>query len=224
MQRAASATSTWANRESAPERADGAAKCELTQALVHGRRGPHTWALGDCCILGRCPTTHTPHTTPHAHTLRQHIGYERGHPPTQGPHQQSVSRETRAGWWEEVGVDARGHITRGRAPKGTRSLPSRNPAGWGGKDPVRNPITQHEHPQVAMKRVRWNREEGERGHGSEPPRTRTTQSRGSRKGGGYVGWVGEMWTSVCGGKGEGVRHHVAVTTGTYLPNPLGRAS
>ena len=154
MQRAASATSTWANRESAPERADGAAKCELTQALVHGRRGPHTWALGDCCILGRCPTTHTPHTTPHAHTLRQHIGYERGHPPTQGPHQQSVSRETRAGWWEEVGVDARGHITRGRAPKGTRSLPSRNPAGWGGKDPVRNPITQHEHPQVAMKGVR----------------------------------------------------------------------
>ena len=59
-------------------------------------------------------------------------------------------------------MDARGHITRGRAPKGTRSLPSRNPAGWGGKDPVRNPITQHEHPQVAMKRGRWNREEGER--------------------------------------------------------------
>ena len=68
MQRAASATSTWANRESAPERADGAAKCELAQALVHGRRGPHAWALGDCCKLGRCPSTHTPHTTPHPRT------------------------------------------------------------------------------------------------------------------------------------------------------------
>ena len=40
--------------------------------------------------------THTPHTTPHAHTLGQHIGYEGGHPPTQGPHQQSVSRETKS--------------------------------------------------------------------------------------------------------------------------------
>ena len=30
-------------------------------------------------------------------------------------------------------------------------------------------------------------------------------------------WVGEMWASVCGGKGEGVRHHVTVTTGTYPP-------
>ena len=81
----------------------------LTQALEHGRWGPHTWALGDCCTLGRCPSTHTPHTTPHAHTLGQHIGYEEGHPPTQGPHQQSMSRETGAGRWEEVGVDARGH-------------------------------------------------------------------------------------------------------------------
>ena len=58
----------------------GAGDPVLTQVLEHGRRGPHTWALGDCCTLGRCPSTHTPHTTPHAHTLGQHIGYEEGHP------------------------------------------------------------------------------------------------------------------------------------------------
>ena len=103
VQRAVSAASEKKRqpRQSAPK---GAGDPGLTQALAHGRRGPHTWALGDCCTLGRCPSTHTPHTTPHAHTLGQHIGYEEGHPPTQGPHQQSMSRETGAGRWEEVGV------------------------------------------------------------------------------------------------------------------------
>ena len=37
-----------------------------------------------------------------------------------------------------------------------------------------------------------------------------------------MGWVGEMWASVWGGKGEGVRHHVAVTTGTYPPQSPGQ--
>ena len=83
------------NGQSAPERADEAAKRELTQALIHGKRGPHAWALGDCGTLGRYPSTHTPHRTPHTRTLGQHIGGERGHPPAQGPHQQSVSRETK---------------------------------------------------------------------------------------------------------------------------------
>ena len=103
----------------------GAGDPVLTQALEHGRWGPHTWALGDCCTLGRCPSTHTPHTTPPAHTLGQHIGNEEGHPPTQGPHQQSMSRETGAGRWEEVGVDARGHCD---ARAGTREHPVTNHA------------------------------------------------------------------------------------------------
>ena len=53
-----------------------------------------------------------------------------------------------------VGVDARGHSTQGRAPRGTRSLSLTHPCGMGREargNPVRIPTTQHEHPQVAMK-------------------------------------------------------------------------
>ena len=122
----------------------GAGDPVLTQALEHGRRGPHTWALGDCCTLGRCPSTHTPHTTPHAHTLGQHIGYEGGHPPTQGPHQQSMDCETGAGRWEEVGVDARGHCdARAGTRESTRSLTTRQTVRWGGNTGTRSLPPQH---------------------------------------------------------------------------------
>ena len=100
--------------------------------------------------------THIPHHTPHAHTLGQHIGYEGGHPPTQGPHQQSMDCETGAGRWEEVGVDARGHCdARAGTRESTRSLTTRHTVRWGGdtRHPVTNPTTHHEHPQVAMRGV-----------------------------------------------------------------------
>ena len=160
VQRAVSAASEKKRqpRQSAPK---GAGDPGLTQALAHGRRGPHTWALGDCCTLGRCPSTHTPHTTPHAHTLGQHIGYEEGHPPTQGPHQQSMSRETGAGRWEEVGVDARGHCDAWAGTReSTRSLTMRHSARWSGNTGTRSLTPQH---ITSTPRWRWRCAKGSAG-------------------------------------------------------------